>query len=376
MHASAVDPTAALATALLVQGECSAQSVPLDACMGIWSEDELRDFFSSPQSTMHHPDAPMHRPDAPTGDQWRRDPILRESHWLCRACNVAISRDATCSACHSCDLSSSELSTADAALLATRLRHCGAALRSLDVSHNPLGAPGVALIAAALAHLPALTALNLAATCASDEGTIAIADALARPTSCSHLRVLSLMGASVKSAGGQALSRMVHNEASPKLEDLGLGWNQIRGEAARELAAAAVASPRLDRFCGLPIGALRNGLLPPVPPLTERDQRRRPPIEAGKELHLSGCGCGAPGAFAVAALLSRLPPSVSAVVMPHQDLGDEGAVAVAEAAARAFPQLSFVMLSRNDVGHEATAQIRRLIPHLDDFHLRVNNRGG
>ena len=63
--------------------------------------------------------------------------------------------------------------------------------------------------------------------------------------------------------------------------------------------------------------------------------------------------------------------------MPFQDLKDEGAVAVAEAAYKACgSKLQFLMLSRNDVGHEATGTIRKLMPELDDFHLRINNRGG
>ena len=62
--------------------------------------------------------------------------------------------------------------------------------------------------------------------------------------------------------------------------------------------------------------------------------------------------------------------------MPYQALGDEGAEAVASAAAACCPSLQFLMLSRNDVGHEAAARIRSLFPHLDDFHVRINNRGG
>ena len=137
---------------------------------------------------------------------------------------------------------------------------------------------------------------------------------------------------------------------------------------------------RLERFCGLPLGLLRAGALPPVPPLTERDRARRPSIDANEELHLQGCGCGAAGACAVAALLPTLVAArkrpLRAVVMPFQDLGDEGAEAVARACAAACPSLDFLMLSRNDVGHEATQRVRALLPNLDDFHLRVNNRGG
>ena len=125
----------------------------------------------------------------------------------------------------------------------------------------------------------------------------------------------------------------------------------------------------------MPLGTLRAGKLPPVPPLTERDRRRRPIIEPSHELHLQGGGCGEPGALALAALLPKLP-RLLAIVLPYQDLRDGGALALAEAAATHCPALEFLMLSRNDVTRGASAKIDDLLPHLDSFHLRVNNVGG
>ena len=105
---------------------------------------------------------------------------------------------------------------------------------------------------------------------------------------------------------------------------------------------------------------------------------RRPAIDPAEELHLNGCGCGSPGAHALAAFLPRLPQrrELKALVLPFQDLGDEGAEAVVSAAAASCPALTFLMLSRNDVGEDASSRIRRVLPLLDDFHLRINNRGG
>ena len=318
------------------------------------------------------------------GEEWRRDHTLRKSHWLCRTCNVAIERTiAACETCKAADISSSELRAEDMLPLVAALRASGSSLKSLDVSHNPIGSAGVAALSSVLSSLPALTHLNLAATCASDAGAVALADALTPGESCHKgcptLRDLSLMGCSIKDRGGSAFASLLTHDNAPPLVALSLGWNNIRGDAARGLAAAALASPHLESFCGLPIGLLRAGKLPPVPPLSERDSRRRPAIAAAEELHLNGHGCGSPGAFAVAALLPNLhrKTPLSAVVMPFQDLKDEGAVAVAEAAYKACgSKLQFLMLSRNDVGHEATGTIRKLMPELDDFHLRINNRGG
>ena len=395
------DPLAALALALLVQGECCAHKIPLEASMGAWDEAQLRAHFSSTHSTPPSdavrpapaslpslpspiPSKPAATrgappdPNAPRGNEWRHSAALRKSHWLCRACNMAISRAIpACATCLSADFSSSELKADDAPLLATRLRSSGVPLCALDVSHNPLGAAGVAALAVALGELPALTALNLAGTCASDGGSTSLADALLSSGTCPRLEELTLMGCSIKAKGGAALARLLA-AGTPPLRTLGLGWNQIRGESAQELGLAAVASTTLKSFCGIPIGTLRSGCLPPVPPLSERDAMRRPAIDPAEELHLNGCGCGSPGAHALAALLPRLPQrrELKALVLPFQDLGDEGAEAVVSAAAASCPALTFLMLSRNDVGEDASSRIRRVLPLLDDFHLRINNRGG
>lgn len=292
---------------------------------------------------------------------------------------MAIPRETVaCDVCRTADFSASDLRAEGATSLSARLRQDGASLRRLDVGHNAIGASGVRALASALSALPQLTHLALDATVCGDAGACALVDALHGDSHCPRLRELGLMGASIKNRGADALARLLGSSSSPPhLTTLGLGWNAIHGDAARALAAAAVGAQQLERFCALPIGTLRRGQLPPVPPLSERDQRRRPAFGDGEELQLNGCGCGAPGAFAVAALLPRLPTTLKAVAMAYQDLGDEGAEAVAAAAAaRCASRLAFLMLSRNDVGHEAAGRIRAAIPHLDDFHLRINNRGG
>ena len=392
----APDPLGAMAVAFGVQGECEAHAVPLEASMAAWSEERLRRHFAAHRaggggklSDTPYLDDEMREVtltaactlrragDGLAGDVWRRDAALRKSHWLCRSCDLAIAREtAACATCGAADFSSSELRAEDATRLAARLAPLGVRLRTLDVSHNPMGSAGVIAIVSALDALTALTQLDLAATCAADEGAVALAEALHERGCCPQLRVLSLLGCAVKARGGAAFARWLSHSSPSALVDLGLGWNAIRGDAARELAAAALACPHLEQFCGLPIALLRNGVLPPVPPLSERDRLRRPTIDPSNELHMQGCGCGSAGAFAVASLLPRLPRSLRAIVMPYQDLGDEGAVAIAEAAAAECPHLSFLMLSRNEVSEAATARIRTLIPKLDAFHLRVNNRGG
>ena len=225
--------------------------------------------------TVRH-DGAAARPPAPLppgchpADVWRREHTVRKSHWLCRTCDIAVPRDEPeCSTCHCSNFSQSDLRAEDAARLAHRLRACPA-LRSLDVSHNGIGASGVASLAAALPMLASLTRLDLSATCASDDGAIALVDALAAHATCPHLHELSLIGCAVKDRGGAAFARLLAS-GTPPLTHLGLGYNQIRADAARALAHAAVRAPRLVRFNGLPIATLREGQLPPVPPLSERD---------------------------------------------------------------------------------------------------------
>ncbi len=257
----------------------------------------------------------------------------------------------------------------DAVRIASRLPRLRT-LTELDLSHNAIGADGVHAIAGALPSAPSIASLSLSATGSADSGARALADALR--AGCG-LTSLKLVGCWVKDAGGLALADAL--DAGAPLVSLGLGWNSIRGEAARALARAAVAATQLELFCSIPLGTLRAGQLPPPPPLTERDRRRRPEVDPTRELHLQGHGCGAPGAHAVSALLPRLP-RLDAIVMPYQDLKDEGAEAVARGAAEAGCDLKFLMLSRNDVGDGVAARIRQLFPSLDEFTLRINNHGG
>ena len=405
-------PSAALATALQVQGALSCEARPIHAGMAAWNEQELTDYFCAapaagplaPQSQEQNPaekrpaapgihlfmtaapDAPRPifpplpkfssgRPDSSVReDEWRRNHLVRKTHWFCATCNLALPREmACCAQCGCADFSSSDLDYDGVQRLATRLPGCAASLTSLDVSHNPLGSTGVGCLARALRELPHLTRLNVAGTSASDAGVMSLMNALA--DGAPPLRDIGLTGCSVKDAGAASVAELLLRPGTlPYLINLGLGWNRIRGSAARELAKAVLLRPHVDNFCGLPIGTLRRGALPPVPPLSERDKLRRPIIDPSEELHLQGCGCGPSGAYVIAALLPRLPP-LKAVVLPYQDLGDDGVVALAEAAAAACPSLDFLMLSRNDVGHAAAERVQELFPHLDATRLRINNRG-
>ncbi|KAL1529078.1 hypothetical protein AB1Y20_000053 [Prymnesium parvum] len=253
-----------------------------------------------------------------------------------------------------------------AASLAARPR-----LHTLDLSHNHLGSAAVCALAAQLHSLPELRTLDLGATGAGDDGAAAIASAA---RACAQLRKLSLMGSFVKQRGGFALAE--HLGALRELREIGLGWNKITGAAAVRLAEVVLAMPQVQRFSGVPVSMLREGKLPPVPVPTLRDKMRRPSVPADRELYLNGGGCGAPGAMVVAALLQCLPSDLEAICMPFQDLDDLGAEAIVASAVSAKLPLRFLMFSRNNISDAATARMRELLPHLDDFHLRVNARGG
>ena len=53
-----------------------------------------------------------------------------------------------------------------------------------------------------------------------------------------------------------------------------------------------------------------------------------------------------------------------------------GAEAIAAAVVALGLPLRFLMLSRNNISDAATRRIAARLPHLDDFHLRVNTSGG
>lgn len=419
MAAAPCDGTACLALALEI---AASSRVPgaVHAGMAAWSEAELRSFFNgadpSPANAkleqtpkaraivaLPPPPPPPAPPPTPTrrydpaavsamgmreGQAWRRDHELRKTHWLCKPCDSAFPRETAfcCPRCGGADHSSSGLDDDGAKPFFARLtgRNVALSLVALDVSHNPLGASGAATLATAIRSLPYLTSLDCSGTSASDAGAAAIAQSL-RPDAGDGtpppLAALAMTGCSIKAPGGAAFTALLQAPgALPHLLELGLGWNNIRGDEAAALAQAALSfrGGQLARFCGLPLASLRRGELPPVPPLSERDRRRRPIVDPREELHLQGCGCGPPGAHALAALLPALAARyrLRAIVLPYQDLGDDGAIAIASAAAAHCPELSFVMLSRNDVGHAATSQLRALLPDLDDMALRINNRGG
>ena len=261
--ARSMDPSGALALAFSVQGECHANTIPLEASMGAWSERALRQYFESrgaivpsestrpfvPSSDRVPPAAaapPPRQLKAPSADgaaaaprphqslrtlpadSWRREHTVRKTHWLCRSCDVAVPREVpACATCHSCDFSQSDLRSDDASLLAARLRACGE-LRSLNVSHNGLGATGVAVLASALPALPSLTLLDLSATCASDDGAIALVDALNADGTCPRLQDLNLIGCSVKAAAGM---RWLGSSLAARHHSRHLAWATIKSEA-------------------------------------------------------------------------------------------------------------------------------------------------
>lgn len=372
-----------------IRSDTLSDDIALEECMRAWTEAEVEAYFLSggierPAEQRHElaPPARSILPPPPPvslsgsgclpGREWRTNHVIRQSHWLCRVCELAYQRSTlACGRCHAADHSSSALTAETLRRILELMPGC-ASLTALDLSHNALGARGVAAVAHALPSARSLVSLNLSATGAANEGAVAIAAALSAPAA-PPVRKLQLVGCFINEEGGEAFAMLLRTRGS--LEELNLGWNAIRGEGARALAEAAVKAPLLASVCGVPLAVLRQGRLPAVPPLTERDLRRRPAIEPSAELHLQGHGCGAPGAHAISQLLPRLP-RLLALVMPYQDLKDEGAETIARAAAEHCPQLKFVMLSRNEVSASATDRIRQLLPQLDNWHLRLNNRGG
>ena len=333
-----------LALAKQVQSACFADDLPLAPFMEHWTEQQLVAYFESGGAERPAEESHLELGKLPVVNGDLPEPMMEAASFR-------------------------SLDTDAAHAFAAALTSCRR-LRALDLSDNRLLAEGASALAGALGSLPVLELLDLAGTGAGDKGASALALALG---GSARLRSLQLMGCFIKSAGGAAIAQAV--PTLPSLEDLGLGWNHVCGEAAVALSRAALAAPRLRRLSGVPLGLLARGSLPEVPPRVGRQLTRRPAFGPAEELNLQGHGCGAPGAYALAALLPRLPP-LKALCLPYQDLGDEGAVAVASAAVACGLPLTFVMLSRNDVTNEGHARLQQLLPHLDDFHLRTNAGGG
>ena len=149
-------------------------------------------------------------------------------------------------------------------------------------------AEGITAIADALRVNGALTALNLSSDCLKDEGVSAVCEAI-QSNKETKLASLNFADNNIGPVGANAVAAMVAvtggltslNLAGTTSVDV--GWNDITGNVAQELATVVLSKPTLEIFCNIPIKKLRADSL--------------------SELDLSGKGVGVPGALVLANLL-------------------------------------------------------------------------
>jgi hypothetical protein len=194
-------------------------------------------------------------------------------------------------------------------------------LTSLNLSSNDIGGywdddqktrvftpVGPKAIADALLVNGALTMLSLAQNMLGEEGTKAICEALEQNK---KLKELDISGAEYEgniggSAGAKHVAKMLGVNGA--LTSVDVGWNDITGDAAQELATVVLSKPTLEDFCNIPIKKLRADSL--------------------SELDLSGCLCpskgvGVPGALVLANLLP-VTGALTSIDLRGNKLGDKG----------------------------------------------------
>ncbi len=159
------------------------------------------------------------------------------------------------------------------------------ALASVDLSGNHLthygrDMTGIKELAAALGVNGSLTALNLSSNRLKDEGVSAVCEAI-QSNKETKLALLNIENNGIGPVGGNAVAAMVAVTGAQTSVDV--GWNDITGDAAQELATVVLSMPTLEIFCNIPIKKLRADSL--------------------SELDLSGKGVGLPGMLVLANLL-------------------------------------------------------------------------
>ena len=142
-------------------------------------------------------------------------------------------------------------------------------------------------------------------------------------------------------------------EVNATLTNLNVAANGISGEAARQLAAAALASKSLEVLSEVPIKELRADKL--------------------TELDLSSKRLG-PTEGIVLAELIKVSASLKTLILRRNLIGDEGAIAIAEAL-KVNATLTSLNLMQNGIEDEGGVAIAEAlkVTALSNLDLRKNN---
>jgi Ran GTPase-activating protein (RanGAP) involved in mRNA processing and transport len=115
----------------------------------------------------------------------------------------------------------------------------------LDLSENPIGPFGVAMVAEALHDNTCLEVLRLRRSGIRDRGMMVLGEILQE---CSALRVLDLSDSNLGPASVPGLVEAI--EMSVKLEELYLGWNPLQQGAEQILRWLLLMRCIMRRSCG------------------------------------------------------------------------------------------------------------------------------
>jgi len=228
------------------------------------------------------------------------------------------------------NFSDERLEDADTILIVSDLKLM-AGLTSVDLRFNSIGDDGAKAIAEALKVNAVLTNLRLDLNNIGAEGAIAIAEALKVNA---VLTTLNLWYNSIGVEGAKAIAEAL--KVNAVMKNLSVAHNSnIVGEAAQQLAAAALGSLSLKVLSGVPIKELREDKL--------------------TELNLSSNSLGSTEGIVLAELI-KFSAVLTNLILVNNSIGAEGAIAIAEAL-KVNAVLTELSLWDNQIGPEGAIAI-------------------
>jgi len=229
-----------------------------------------------------------------------------------------------------------------------------AVLTTLNLGYNSIGVEGAKAIAEALKVNAVLTSVDLWANSIGDDGAKAIAEALKVNA---VLTKLELYGNRIGGAGAIAIAEAL--KVNAVMKNLSVANNRnIVGEAAQQLAAAALGSLSLKVLSGVPIKELREDKL----------------TELNLSLNCLGSSLGSTEGIVLAELI-KFSAVLTELSLWDNQIGPQGAIAIAEAL-KVNVVMTTLNLGANSIGDEgakAIAEALKVNAVLTTLNLGYNS---
>ena len=252
-------------------------------------------------------------------------------------------------------------------------------LQQLNFWKNQIGNEGTKAIAQALANISQipLQQLDLSWNRIGAEGAKAIAQALANTLQI-PLQQLDLSWNQIRAEGAKAIAQAIEKSPQIPLQQLDLSWNRIGNEGAKAIAQALANTPQISlqqlNLSSNEIGV--EGAKAIAQALANTPQT---PLQ---QLNLEGNQIGAEGAKAIAQALANTPPiPLQQLDLGYNEIGVEGAKAIAHALDFS-PKISLQKLDLrgNQIGVEGAKAIAQALANtlqifLQQLNLRDNQIG-